>query len=42
MIEITASNSPKYKSAVKKRYNKEKFSNIYNKSQESLILIQKS
>ena len=30
MIEITASNSPKYKSAVKKRYNKEKFSNIYN------------
>ena len=29
MIEITASNSPKYKS-VKKRYNKEKFSNIYN------------
>ena len=29
MIEITASNSPKYKSAVKKRYNKEKFSNIY-------------
>ena len=23
MIEITASNSPKYKSAVKKRYNKE-------------------
>ena len=30
MIEITASNSPKYKSAVKKRYNKDKFSNIYN------------
>jgi len=29
MIEITASNSPKYKSAVKKRYDKEKFSNIY-------------
>ena len=30
MIEITASNSLKYKSAVKKRYDKEKFSNIYN------------
>ena len=30
MIEITASNSSKYKSAVKKRYDKEKFSNIYN------------
>ena len=30
MIEITASNSPKYKSAVKKRYDKQKFSNIYN------------
>ena len=29
MIEITASNSPKYRSAVKKRYNKEKFTNIY-------------
>ncbi|MEC8099965.1 MAG: AAA family ATPase [Pseudomonadota bacterium] len=29
LIEITASNSQKYKSAVKKRYNKEKFSNIY-------------
>ena len=36
MIEITASNSPKYKSAVKKRYNKEKFSNIYNLNLESL------
>ena len=30
MIEMTASNQMKYKSAVKKRYNKEKFSNIYN------------
>ena len=30
MIEITASNSAKYKSAVKKRYDKQKFSNIYN------------
>ena len=29
MIEITASNSPKYRSAVKKRYNREKFTNIY-------------
>ena len=30
MIEMTASNQMKYKSAVKKRYNKEKFSNIYS------------
>ena len=29
MIEMTASNQTKYKAAVKKRYNKEKFSNIY-------------
>ena len=29
MIEITASNLMKHKSAVKKRYDKEKFSNIY-------------
>ena len=27
---MTASNQMKYKSAVKKRYDKEKFSNIYN------------
>ncbi|MBV68547.1 MAG: hypothetical protein CMJ08_01935 [Pelagibacterales bacterium] len=30
MIEMTASNQMKYKSAVKKRYDKEKFSNIYS------------
>ena len=30
MIEMTASNLMKHKSAVKKRYDKEKFSNIYN------------
>ena len=30
MIEMTASNLNKHKSAVKKRYDKEKFSNIYN------------
>ena len=30
MIEMTASNLTKHKSAVKKRYDKEKFSNIYN------------
>ena len=29
-VEITASNLTKYKTAVKKRYDKEKFSNIYN------------
>ena len=29
MIEMTASNLMKHKSAVKKRYDKEKFSNIY-------------
>ena len=28
-IEITASNSPKFKSSVKKRYDKKKFANIY-------------
>ena len=28
-IEITASNSPKHKSSVKKRYDKKKFENIY-------------
>ena len=40
MIEITASNLPKYKSAVK-RYNKEKFSNIYNIKSGKLNIIQK-